>query len=46
MVSGTTFISKKIKEQGFLKKTSPKNIPSVSEIRDSEKIHPGYGSRG
>jgi hypothetical protein len=49
MVSGASFISKKIKRPRILKKISPKNIPVPSEsgIRDtgSGKIHPGSGSR-
>jgi hypothetical protein len=47
IVSGARFISKKIKEQGFLGKSHQKTYPldPVSEIRDPEKIHPGTGSR-
>jgi hypothetical protein len=45
--SGASFISKKIKEQGFLRKSHQKTYPlnPGSEIRDPEKIHPGSGSR-
>jgi hypothetical protein len=43
MVSGTSFISKKIKEQGF-KKISPKNIPSGSGEHSSRIMD--HGSRG
>jgi hypothetical protein len=42
IVSGASFISKKIKEQGFLRKSYRKHTPW---IRDPEKIHPGSGSR-
>jgi hypothetical protein len=41
LVSGTSFISKKIKEQGFLKNLT-KKIPSKSGYG---KIHPGSGSQ-
>jgi hypothetical protein len=41
IVSGASFISKKIKEQGFLRKSHQKHTPW---IRDPENIHPG--SRG
>jgi hypothetical protein len=46
MVSGASFISKKLKEQGFVRKSHPKTYPfdPGSEIRDPEKIHPGSGS--
>jgi hypothetical protein len=37
IVSGASFVSKKIKEQ--------KNTPLGSEIQDPEKIHPGSESR-
>jgi hypothetical protein len=43
IVSGASFISKKINEQGFLRKSRQKHSPW---IRDPEKIHPGSGSRG
>jgi hypothetical protein len=42
LVSGASFISKKIKEQGFLRRISQKKHNPW--IRDPEKIHPG--SRG
>jgi hypothetical protein len=42
VVSRASFISKKIKEQGFLRKSHQKHTPW---IRDPEKIHPGSGSR-
>jgi hypothetical protein len=47
IVSGASFISKKIKEQGFLRKSHQKTYPlgPGSEIRDPEKIHPESGSR-
>jgi hypothetical protein len=52
MNSGAILISKKIKEQGFLrqcriKKSHQKTCPldPGSEIREPEKIHPGSGSR-
>jgi hypothetical protein len=47
IVSGASFISKKIKEQGFLRKSHQKTYPldPGSEIRDPEKIHPVSGSR-
>jgi hypothetical protein len=48
IISGASFISKKIKEQGFLRKSHQKTYPldPGSKIRDPEKIHPGSGSRG
>jgi hypothetical protein len=48
IVSGASFISKKIKEQEFLRKSHQKRYPLDPgfEIRDPEKIHPGSGSRG
>jgi hypothetical protein len=39
MVSGTSFISKKIKEQGFLRKSHKKHTGTLW-IRDTQKIHP------
>jgi hypothetical protein len=47
MVSGASFISKKLKEQGFVRKSHQKTYPldPGSEIWDLEKIHPGSGSR-
>jgi hypothetical protein len=46
MVSGTSYISKKIKEQGFLRKSHQKTYPldPRSWMCDPEKINPG--SRG
>jgi hypothetical protein len=45
IVSGASFISTKIKEQGFFKKSHKKiPVPLGSGIRDPEKIH--TGSRG
>jgi hypothetical protein len=43
IVSGTSFISIKLKEQGFLRKYHQKHTGTLW-IRDPEKIHPG--SRG
>jgi hypothetical protein len=42
IVSGASLLVKKIKEQGFLRKSHQKHTPW---IRDPEKIHPGSGSR-
>jgi hypothetical protein len=46
IVSGASFISRKIKEQGFLRKSHQKTYPldPVSEIR--KKFIPDPGSRG
>jgi hypothetical protein len=46
--SGASFISKKIKEQGFLRKSHQITYPldPGSEIRDPEKIHPGSRIQG
>jgi hypothetical protein len=48
IVSGASFISKKIKEQGFLRKSHQKTYPldTGSEIRDPENIHPGSRIQG
>jgi hypothetical protein len=50
MVSGASFISKKLREQGFVRKSRPKTYPldPGSEIRDPEKFipDPDLGSRG
>jgi hypothetical protein len=48
IVSGASFNSKKIKEQGFLRKSHQKTYPldPGSEIRDPEKFIPDPGSRG
>jgi hypothetical protein len=43
MVSGISFITKKIKEKEFLRKSHQKTYRTLS-IRDPEKIH--SGSRG
>jgi hypothetical protein len=47
IVSGASFINKKIKEQGFSRISHQKTYPldPGSEIRDPQKIHPGSGSR-
>jgi hypothetical protein len=48
MVSGTSFISKKIKRTRILKKISPKSTPSGSGIQDpgTGKNHPDPDSGG
>jgi hypothetical protein len=41
MVSGTSFINKEIKEQGFLRRSRQKNIPSGYGIRKKFIPDPG-----
>jgi hypothetical protein len=45
MGSGPSFVSKKLKEQGFVRKSHPKNA-LWNWIRDPEKIYPGSQIQG
>jgi hypothetical protein len=45
MVSGTSFISNKIKEQRFLRKYHQKHTLWIRDPRSGIKVHPESGSR-
>jgi hypothetical protein len=48
IVSGGSFISKKIKKQGFFRKSHPKTYPWIRDLRSGirKKFIPDPGSRG